>query len=233
MFPSKSYFRLDYVVKRSNTTYIIEIIGPAGIGKSTFIKQLKRKGIIRRYSAPRLNIKDAVKNKNSNLSFHAKLFRLKVEKETQEGKGLSRFQDMLQWLFRDQYLQLPQNQGKIFIVDEGLGHHFTSELLVAAHSDPDLFHAATKNRGIIALKAKPKTMAERIMARKEKTKHILPYHQDKNADQLEAYLNERLMNIKSLVSAAQRAGIPCMEINLEEDVALNLKKVESFLTTFS
>lgn len=230
VFYSKNYYRLNHdLADKKNNTHIIEIIGPAGVGKSTFIKLLKRRGIISRHKVPKLNIKAFATNYDSVHGFHVKLFRLKVGIETFGSKGLGCFHDMLQWLFRDQYLQLPKYSGRFFLVDEGIGHHFTSELLIANQSDHDLFYEATKNRCFIALTAKPETIANRIMVRKDKKKHILPYHYNKTAQQLEAYLNARLDNIGDLISVASNAGVPCIIINSENNVQKQLKEVESFL----
>ena len=231
MFHSKGYYRIHNDLNGKNKTFIIEIIGPAGVGKSTFIDKVKKGGLISRYKVPKINIDNALKNKTLGVDFHAKLFQLKVNNELPEGRGLHRFQDMLLWLFRDQYLQLPKNQGKIFLVDEGLGHHFTSELIDAHKSDPGLFNAAINNRGFIALTAKPETIAKRIVGRKEKTKHILPYHDKKSPKQLEAYLNNRMKSISRLISVARQAGIPCLELNSEEPIKNHLNVTASFLKT--
>lgn len=229
VFHSKGYYRMHNDLNGRNKKVIIEIIGPAGVGKSTFINQVKKKGLISRYKVPKFNIRDAFKSKDLDFDFHAKLFGLKVKNELPGGKGLHRFQDMLLWLFRDQYLHITNNRGKLFLVDEGLGHHFTSELIEAHNADPGLFEAVVDKRCFVALKSTPEIIAGRIMGRKKAKGQILPYHDGLTAKQLEAYLSHRMANIECLMNLAKNAGVPCLTINTDDDKKQQLLDFESFL----
>lgn len=228
-FVHKNYYVHKGREKKDSDRKIIEIIGPAGVGKSTFINQVKKKGLISKYKVPKLNIKDAFNNKDLDVDFHAKIFNLKVNNEFAEGQGLHRFQDMLLWLMRDQYLHLPKNQCKRFLVDEGLGHHFTSELIEAHNADPGLFEAVVDKRCFVALASTPEIIAGRIMGRKKAKGQILPYHDGLTAKQLEAYLSHRLANIECLMNLAKNAGVPCLTINTNDDKKQQLLAFESFL----
>lgn len=208
---------------------IIDVIGPPGVGKTTIIKHLLKNGIIGRKRIPVLGLHELCNLNDPLFASHPKLIFQKEKSNYKNARKLHGLQKKLNILFSDIYLKEKNTTNKVLLVDEGVGHHFTSKLIALSDSDPDTFNSIMSYRAFVFLSASPEIITERVVERRDSVGKIIPAHKNMEADALFLHSKKTLALRRELYQKTQSAGVPCIEINTELGVSESAALLKQFI----
>ncbi len=203
----------------SHSSYIVDLVGPPGIGKTTLIKALIERSLIQAEN-------DSFDKKERVCKSRARLLSLAALNQgdiaTLQRKAVKLIYD----------LNISQSR-KGYVVDEGLSHHFANELCSMFLESPDDFKLLMQRRAVINLTASPETICSRIRIRGNKTGRLLPCHQDKSDEELVIFNTEALRGREYLATCMKEAGYPILTVNMEGARELAVDHIEVFFSSLA
>lgn len=127
-----------------------------------------------------------------------------------------------------------KNTESIVCTDEGLIHYFGNEIktLIENGNHKQEIERILKNRIIIYCYAKPDTIANRILKRKEETGRLSPQHKVGTFEELVEILNRGLIQKNELMSFLQNHSVPVLFVNTEDKPGQNVSKMINFIKNY-
>lgn len=215
--------------------FIIEFIGPSGVGKTTLCKELLRtRGAgdrwrsaseALRYGGGERSEDDTVNKK------YEQLLQLKLEQVcTMNSPYAIRF-EVLSYFHRVvvQEKEFNRELAKADVVlDEGICHNFMEELLKLHELDPVSLAALIAKRIVINCVGNPSNVVARIRSR-EAQGRLMALHREKDNDELLAMIKLEMEQKKELVRVLREFHVPCLEVDVSKALHHNVREIRAFL----
>lgn len=214
--------RVGFNVYRYNKTEaispcVVDIIGPPGIGKSSLFQRMIEKSIIHSDKQKFYKRKRACASRAHLLSLAAAGL---DDIEILQRKALKLLYD----------LNVADCRG-ILLVDEGISHHFTSELCDLVKINKEDFERIMKRRAIVNLTAPPELITMRIRHRAERNGSLLSFHREKSDEELNEF-NVEVMKIRATLTALMKeSGFPALTVDLGREERTAVECIEGFLSS--
>jgi len=195
---------------RFNNNFLVEFIGPAGIGKTTLYNKVHA-------IANFLHHSNEVINNNVyslNTPQHSLLLQNKLQFLFKTAYNTYTVAELINYftsvILKDITLQFkPTQQG--VILEEGICHNFSRELQELSIND---LNKILHNRVLIYLRpTQPYTVVERIRKRQKQGGHTVSHHQGKTDDELLKITENAIVNYDSLVQLVKQFNLPTLIIS--------------------
>ncbi len=221
--------------KSVNHTFIIEFMGPSGVGKTTlrnyYLKQYSTSftgGIITEKFLEthtlNLNEKDIENTEIYDILFYQKLLTLN-QKRSNFVKTNRQVRLFYKTLAED-FIIRNYSHKKYAFLDQHIFKFFTENFLQLEDSETQ--KELLKNRIIVYCHAAPKTVVEYIKKRAASGK-ISFKHQGKNESQLYSTLTDHMANRKPQIQKLKEYGACIITINTENSLKENAKLLDDYL----
>lgn len=195
-------YKLRHTIPNVKT---IEVTGPPGVGKSSFVDMLVKRGVVERSRIfrPFLWVYEMTMRTNPEV--------LSLEEVLRKEKRYDAKIASKKWMImRDPIFK----KGKgTWLFDEYFCHHFP-KVIMEELSSGSRGSLILQNRMVVILATEPAQIAENIKKRFDKTRKILPIHRGKSRVELEKESSRSLAWRKDLLRLLQKHGIPCLEVDL-------------------
>lgn len=197
---------------------IVEFIGPAGVGKSTLFRETFTNANFEFYTQNNIGIfennllKSDIQNDVYNqllLSKHENVLKL-GENAFVNAKLINYFSRII----KDDIIIQNSITACGFILEEGLSHNFSKELLGLSDN---LFSVALLNRVLIYLRPdNPELVVQRIRKRQNEGGHTVVHHSGKTDRELLNIALNSIVNFDNLLVRAKQFAIPYVKISAED-----------------
>ncbi len=220
-FFNRAGFRVYGVNASIDDNCMIDIIGPPGVGKSWLIKQLASNGMVSKKES-------AFHKVLTESPFHASLLKLSSDDKL----DLDVLRKKAGKLLYD--LNVSHSPG-IYLIDEGVSHHFASELVRLHSNSRDEFLSLVSKRAVINLSASPTLIVDRIESRAAQLGYIAGCQRGLGRKELIDFTAEALRVRHQLCSLLSMEHRPVLELEMLEDSCLSglVDKVEQFIVRVS
>jgi len=198
-FYNRSAFKAYRVKGNIKKVKVIDVFGPPGIGKTTFLMALQKAGVIEKKRV-------FIDFKEQDSSPHALLLSAAALKHV----NLLTLKRKANKLHFDINIQ---NGNSCYLVDEGISHQFTTQLLGLYTENRHAFDDFCSTRAAINLSAPVSLINERINLRHNKSGVLNKHHKGKSTLQLEEFQKKLLEKRKLLCEAYESAGMPVLTID--------------------
>lgn len=216
-------YRMDNVEK----SLFIELVGCPGVGKSTLIDCFEEQGLIEKVFCTKLwsarfkgnaEIDAAYKG---IIKYKAKILDNKKEKtkyirNTIIPKAIDKFVE-------------DEKNASIFLIDEGLFHHFKYEISENWAENEKVFTKLMNRRVLIHMTARPEVIADRILKRYRETGKILPYYRNKSEWEIAQFCNKAQEKRKEVISEFEKSGIPVLSVDAEESAQTIARNIDVYI----
>ena len=227
---SVAFVKNDDDTPSKTLVFVIEFIGPTGVGKTTLFERIKNHTAAEWYyreNLSSLNLKDREGKLSGSLHWKIlfdRLLRL-------DGLNLDGFHKtkLMRYLAQVMIYDLRLHNGlsdKGFLFDEGICHNFSKELNALPG---DEFKAIMAGRALVYLTPKdPSTVVKRIRERAQNSGKMVSYQKGLSDSEL-CLMAERHMNqFETLVSRARSIGIPTCIVYAEDELDRNAEIILGF-----
>ena len=209
----------------------IEFIGPAGIGKSTLCNEVKKyltNNWFYREDLPDILLQDTIGDVNKNyywLLLHGKVKNLEAQRLNVHRKiWLVRYFSNV--LLKDLAMNSPDPSSKKFLLDEGLCHNFSQELMDLPDDVLKLFMA---KRALIFMQARDSiTIVRQIRRRERETRQKVAYHIGLNDIALKDLVESNSSLFSAFVNKVEALDVPVCKVFIEDDLHTNIKQILDF-----
>lgn len=218
----------------SNTNRHIEFIGPAGIGKSTIYTEVKKKAVGNWFYRENFS---SILGKNSGgvgAELYFQLLKSKIDHldrynlpSYERIRLISFFSDLL---LRDLAMSNNDKSSRKFLLDEGLCHNFSEELIDLPDSDLEMLMA---KRAFVFVQARDsKTIVDRIRKRERETGRKVAYHVGLDDDALINLSETSSSLFNAFIDRVEVLGVPVCKIFAEDNIQTNVRHVLDFEKRF-
>lgn len=214
-FYNRAGFNVQRLRSDVSPNFTIDLVGPPGIGKSSLIRAMTKASLI---LPGRIKL-----NKNNRIcASRARLLSLAAlqidDMEVLQRKTVKLLYDLNITCC-----------GTSVIVDEGVCHHFTNELIELSRSSPHDFDKIMQGRAIINLTATPELVNSRILYRDARQGHMLSCHKGKTDKEL-LMINLRVLHQRAvLTSIMEEKDLPTLTVKAEDKDDIIIEKVTCFI----
>lgn len=215
---------------RRNASRHIEFIGPAGIGKSTIYEEVKRHVIGDWYYREHLQGMLEKYGDDGEAARHLQLLHGKLDHfDRYNLSGYGKLK--LIWFFTDILLKdlAMSNNGSLskkFLLDEGLCHNFSEELMDLPDAD---LKVLMKERAFVFVQARDNSIiVDRIRKREGETGRKVMYHVGLDDDALKELSDASTLLFNAFMERVETLGVPVCRIFAEDDFQTNIKRVLDF-----
>lgn len=215
-----------FLGKADKQSFIFEITGSPGVGKSTLLNHMMNSQSIRK-TGLRVNSENIDDHDEISMAYDRVLKRTleTVEKKEDVEKHSRNAAASLALHRRMRSTEKPA----ILIVEEGLFHHFKDSLVGIYDSDKSSFDIMMKRRAIIHLIARPEAIAERIIKRYEETGRLLSYHANKDFYQICDYCQASQASRENALKLFMSMGVPVLTISAENSPNVMTSQITAFI----
>ncbi|MCW5905650.1 MAG: hypothetical protein KIT64_08660 [Chitinophagaceae bacterium] len=198
--------------------YIIEFIGPAGVGKSTLYKKILENA---NFNSPTIEELNSIIKKddiyNISTSIHNTLLNSKFQNLMQRGYNAYVNAELINYfssvIKKDITIQYTPSQ-KGIILEEGLCHNFSKELVSLNNAD---LQTITHKRVLIYIRPDDSlTVVKRIRKRQQEGEHTVTHHNGKSDDELKDISKTSITSFDNLIEAIANFQIPYFTVKAEE-----------------
>lgn len=218
---------------------IVELIGPSGIGKSTFLRNLRARGGLEAWP-------DLISVMNQRLSVNPNppaawqpedlflLDRKLTNTLVEQFNVLHRYQHLQNRYRRMHYdvILRGTNQPHQILDDDHVCHLFTPEVVSLAQTDSQGFSRFIGNRAFIFLKRPAVSILSNIRARELAGEGRAGVSGVSDAV-IVARTRARIEDARALKGICRLLGAPVLSVNLDESLEINHDKVGTFLNELS
>ncbi|XKE44006.1 AAA family ATPase [Halomonas organivorans] len=198
---------------------MIDLVGPPGVGKSWLVKQLSAAGIFKKKSSSFYKV-------CTKSSAHSKLLMLSARAITDldvlRKKNIKLIYD----------LNVSQTPGA-HLVDEGVSHHFTNELIQLHAESRDLFLTLTAKRAVINLFASPSLVVDRIETRAAHGGYMAGCQLGMGRNELLDFTEKAMKSRHDLCSVLSEENCPVLELEIGIDSSFATTEVIRFIEELS
>ncbi|WP_157955136.1 hypothetical protein [Halomonas denitrificans] len=195
--------------------FIVDVIGPPGVGKSHLIKHLIKGHVLN-------NERQKIDKKRMECKSRALLLSLASRRIIDIG--------ILQKKVTKALYDLNIHSATLGVmVDEGLCQHFMNELRMLASERPDHFDFIMKRRALINLSTSPKQINVRIRTRAKRKGIMRSYHQDKTEEELSQFNSQFLEQSEALVTTMRERNFSAITIDVSKGDDVVIGEVVDFL----
>lgn len=208
-------------------SFIFEMTGSPGVGKSTLLNHMMDSQFIRKVgltglSSDRFGDHDEIRMAYDRVLKHT----LNTFEKKQDIEKHSRRAAVSLALHRQ---MRSTEKPAILIVEEGLFHHFKHSLIGIYASDKPSFDIMMERRAIIHLTARPEAIAERVIKRHEETGKLLPYHANKDFRQICDYCQDSQASRENALKFFKSVGVPVLTISAENSPNEMASQITAFI----
>lgn len=218
----------SYQVDKSSKSLFVEVIGCPGVGKSTLIYYMEKHELI--VGLIRTKLWRARLQRNTKIdSIYKKILDYKQMSLEDESVKVKYFRHAIIPRFMDILVENKTIPSTIFLVDEGLFHHFKYEISDNWENDKVLFSALMEKRVLVHMIARPEIIAERILKRYRETGNLLPCYKNKQKWEIAKYCKEAQEKRKKVIREFEKRGVPVLTINAEDDEQTIIRNIDGFI----
>ncbi|GEM_PF-5853020 len=215
--------------------FVIEFIGPTGVGKTTLFERIKNHTSAQWYyreNLSSLKLKEWEGILSGSLHWKILFDRLlRLNGLNLDGfYKTKRMRYLAQVMLYDLHLHNGVSD-KGFLLDEGICHNFTKELNALPE---DEFKTIMAGRALIYLVPKnPSTVLKRIRKRAQNSGKTLGHHKGLSDDELRLKAEFHMNQFDILVSRARSTGIPICIVYAEDEPDRNAETILGFEKTMA
>lgn len=202
-----------------DSKFIIEFIGPSGIGKSTLFKEYFSKADFNFYTQNDIyKIKSRLDEQNILSNIYKELLFKKHSNLLDRAYNAYVSTVLLNYFTKivsEDIIIQNSNKDFGFVLEEGIVHNFSMELLQLTNEHLSLL---LKNRIIIYMRPEnPNLVVQRIKKRANEGGHIVIHHNNKTDDELLNIAKQSVVHFDKLINKIKELDIPCLQIIAEEN----------------
>jgi len=208
----------------------VEFIGPAGIGKSTIFEEVKNHVVGNWKGRGDLHIVLEKHEYGHDAEDYLGLLQNKISHL--EKYALPDYEKIrLTWFFSDILLKdmaIMNNSisSSKFMLDEGLCHNFSEELMRLSDSSFEMLMA---NRAFIFVQARRvETVVERIRKRENEAGRLVAYHMGLNNEELKKYIEQVYSGFNAFIERVEALDIPVCKIFAEDETQTRVGRILDF-----
>jgi len=224
--------------KKDTAPLYIEFVGASAVGKTTLYRKLYRW-----YGVEWIDIKhfvtlhaDKLKGELYNLApFYQDLASWRIndiltkENAIRPIEQLGAFRTAYS-IIREDALIYQYNTNDIILSEEGLFQFFSGGIDSLFDNSLDEFKKLLRGRAMVHCYASVEVIAERIQKRQEKSQHLWFGHKVATSEELFQVIQRSLDEKRELINRLKKF-IPVLEINTEDSLISNEKKIRDFIST--
>lgn len=214
---------------------MVEFVGPSGVGKTTLYNVL----LARRMSTDiwitvdeLLNFYKKTGSNQCKLNeVYEILLTMKLKDVTKKEFKIIDKYSILDFFYKNiQIDAIINNQAlpALIVLHDGIIHNFSNELYLLNKNNTNLYFNIFKNRAVVHCYASPQLISENILKRNSEG-HSRPQHKFLTKGQLMEQSGDILTNKAQFVAQLKQYKIPCLEINMENDISQNVATVNKFI----
>ncbi|OQA17233.1 MAG: hypothetical protein BWY63_02470 [Chloroflexi bacterium ADurb.Bin360] len=223
---------------RSNRGWLVEFIGPSGIGKTAlFDEMVARRKPEHGWLTPAESLCwfDQQPVSAPLHDIYEKLLLLKLQEVSLLAIAPSDKYRLL--AFFNENLQLDADLNRLelkapVVCHDGLFHNFSSCLLALDGDDPSGFNRLIQNRAFVHCSASAQLIAERILKRNAGGQ-ARPHHRDLTEQELSVQSAKVLEQNSDLVARLKNAGSPCLDLDMAHETGRNIEAVQHFIDSLT
>lgn len=209
-----------------DSKFILEFIGPSGVGKSTLFKEYFSNVDFNFYTQNDIyKVKSKLdEQKILSIIYHELLLNKhnNLLKKDYNAYTISELLNYFSKIVSEDILIQNSYKDCGFILEEGITHNFTTELLQLSNEHLSLL---LKNRIIIYLKPEnPNLIVQRIKKRANECGHIVIHHKNKTDEELLNIAKQSIENFDKFIDRLKGLHIPYIQIIAEENDGSNKLK---------
>ena len=199
--------------------FVVDVIGPPGVGKSRLIKCLIKENVL---NGKRQKF-DKTRTVCKSRAFLLSLASTRLN-------DISILQKKATKILYDLNIH---STTSIVLVDEGLCQHFMNELCLLANERPNDFNLIMKKRAMINLTASPRLINDRIRDRTERGGALRSYHKHKTEEQLSRFNTQFLEQSEALALLMMENKFPTITVDASKKDDIIVGQIASFLSSLA
>lgn len=233
--PEGAFTEESLGLARDGTGFIVEFLGPSGVGKTTLHDALVHQRdvgdgwvTVEEY----LSHHDEVGRDGVSLDVtHRMLLEWKLRSVSEAEIPVQDKYQVLDFFHRNLLVDLRINAPDVkacVVWHDGLLHNFSDELRELLQHYPADFGALVRNRAVVHCHSTPEQVAAHIMQR-QRDGHIRPQHKGLGETALVAYSAEGLATNAGFVRRLSEHSLACLEVDTADDISENVQRVREFV----
>ncbi|UXZ55434.1 ATP-binding protein [Halomonas sp. 7T] len=217
----------SYQIDKVEKSLFVEVVGCPGIGKSTLLNYFEDQGLIEKVFFTKLWSARFKSNADIDTAYR-QIIKYKTKNLDNKKEKIKYIRNTIVPKAMDKFVENEQN-ASIFLVDEGLFHHFKYEISENWKENETLFTKLMNRRVLIHMIARPEVIAERILKRYRETGKILPYYRNKREWEIAQYCNKAQEKRKEVMSEFEKKGIPVLSVDAEESAQTIARNIDGYI----
>ena len=211
---------------------VIEILGVAGSGKSTFLRQIRRGRQNPSFWATRAELS----RENDFLARQAILepqlldiLKDKIENTRSDRVGTTHGLRHMRNAFSTCFQTIALDSTDLpchLVEDEGLFYAFRKEIVACSERDPDYLKKLASSRGFVFIRCDPEAAVSNLRRRTAEGGKTLTAHANASDEALLSSAARQGRNIETIVALMRGAGRPVLEIETRGSYTSNLSAFE-------
>ena len=211
--------------------FVVEFIGPSGVGKSRLYEMLIRSRHPDAVWYPNETARKFLPSGEgtSGLGEYHEVLELALDETCRMAVGIETKYELLRyrWKIVLQDMQIKASHMNL-LLDEGLCQNFGAPLLEVASRNEAGFRALMRGKAVVHCICEPSEIARRVRLR-ESSGHLLGLHRGMDDAQLLAYSNEILSCKAEFVRCLRQCQLQTLTIDMRVNAEINVSKVNAFI----
>lgn len=206
---------------------VIEFIGPSGVGKTYIFKKARR--VIEGHWSIKPERIDDKDHLVPSFGPHWRLLEYKTKALSDRNVNDYQRAKLLRYhssvILRDIMIRTQVDRSG-FIVDEGIFHNFSAELMKL--SGPDFETLASSRAIIIVLPLRPEIIVNRRSLRVDQTGVLRTGHSGLSKHEHMEEIQRSIIRLEETTERAKEFGVPCLRLTAENQIERNVSLVREF-----
>jgi hypothetical protein len=212
---------------------VIELLGVAGSGKSTFLRQIRKGRQNPSFWATRTELsreKDLLTRQAILEPQLLDILKEKIENTRSDRVGTTHGLRHMRNAFNTCFQTIALDSAELpchLVEDEGLFYAFRKEIVTCSERDPDYLRKLARSRGFVFIRCDPETAVSNLRRRSAEGGKTLTAHVDASDEALLSSAARQNRYVETIVSLMREAGRPVLEIETRGSYTRNLAAFES------